>query len=466
MNPVAPVTRAVRRSPARVASSRMSTVVLFTRDLRVRDNPALAAASRRGEIVPLFVLDETLLTGRSGTPNRIAFLLDSLHDLDESLRDRGAKLVIRRGDPVREALELARTTKADALHVAEDVSGYARRRQARLERACDEEGIAMRAFSGVTVVPPGELVPAGADHYRVFTPYWRAWCARARPKPLPAPRRLRMPSGVSPGRIPAFDRLSDGKPSCGLPDGGESAGRARLEGWLRRGGVSDYEREQAIEPPPGSQLSPYLHFGCLSAGQVFHLASRRPGSEAFLRQLCWRDFHHQVLAARPDLPWKDYRPARRRWRHDQRTLDAWRSGHTGVPIVDAAMRQLVAEGWMPNRARLIVASFLTKTLGQDWREGAIHFERHLVDGDLANNVGNWQWAAGTGNDTRPNRVLNPIRQAHRFDPDGSYVRAHVPELAGLEGKLVHEPWRLDADERRGLGYPDPVIEPSRLGARP
>ena len=168
---------------------------------------------------------------------------------------------------------------------------------------------------------------------------------------------------------------------------------------------------------------------------------------------------------RPDLPWEDYRPGRRRWRRNRRLLDAWRSGRTGVPVVDAGMRQLVAEGWMPNRARLIVASFLTKTLGQDWREGAVHFERHLVDGDLANNVGNWQWAAGTGNDTRPNRVLNPIRQARRFDPDGDYVRRHVEELAAVEGRKIHEPWRLDASMRRGLGYPKPVIDPDRLGAR-
>ena len=443
----------------------MSTVVLFTRDLRVRDNPGLAAAAKRGEVVPLFVFDDTLLSGRSGTPNRIAFLLDSLHDLDESLRDRGARLVIRRGDPVKEALRVARDSGSDALHVAEDVSGYAHRRQKRLARACGEADIAMRAFSGVTIVPPGELVPAGGDHYRVFTPYWRAWRSRARPDPLPAPRRLRMPDGVRPGRMPSFGRLSAEKPASGLPPGGETTGRARLDNWLRRDGVNDYERDEAIEPPPGSQLSPYIHFGCVSAGELFARASRRRGSEEFLRQLCWRDFHHQVLASKPDLPWKDYRPGRRRWRRNRRLLDAWRSGRTGVPVVDAGMRQLVAEGWMPNRARVIAASFLTKTLGQDWREGAIHFERHLVDGDLANNVGNWQWAAGTGNDTRPNRVLNPIRQARRFDPDGEYVRRHVEELVGVEGREIHEPWRLDASTRRSLGYPDPVIAPGRLGAR-
>ena len=277
MNPVAPVTRAVRPSPARVASPRMSTVVLFTRDLRVRDNPGLAAAARRGEVVPLFVVDDTLLSGRSGTPNRIAFLLDSLHDLDQSLRERGARLVIRRGDPVKEALLVARDSGADALHVAEDVSGYAHRRQDRLERACEKAGTAMRAFSGVTIVPPGELVPAGGDHYRVFTPYWRAWRSRARPRSAGGATQAADAEGRSPrqdsGVRPALAREA----VVGAAAGGETAGRAHLDNWLRRDGVTDYERDEALDPTPGSRLSPYLHFGCLSAGELFARARSAAG---------------------------------------------------------------------------------------------------------------------------------------------------------------------------------------------
>lgn len=416
-------------------------------------------------MVPLFVLDDALLSGRPGAPNRVAFLLDSLRDLDRSLRERGSRLLIRRGNPVAETVGLAGESGADAIHLAEDVSDYAQRRETRLREACERAGLDLRAFSGVTVVPPGELVPASGDHYRVFTPYWRAWRARARPAPLPGPRSIRSPRGPRTGRIPVRGRLIQGKPVRGLPDGGETAARVHLDRWLRGGGPAGYEREERLEPAPGSRLSPYLHFGCVSPGELFSRAVGRPGGESFLRQLCWRDFHHQVLAARPDIPHTDYRPGRRRWRRDRRLLDAWREGRTGVPIVDAGMRQLATEGFMPNRARLIAASFLTKTLGLDWREGAIHFERHLVDGDLANNVGNWQWAAGTGNDTRPNRVLNPIRQARRFDPEGAYVRRHVRELAGVEGRAVHEPWRLDPGARRDLGYVDPVIDPARLGAR-
>jgi len=180
------------------------------------------------------------------------------------------------------------------------------------------------------------------------------------------------------------------------------------------------------------------------------------GGEEFVRQLSWRDFHHQVTHAFPAMSRDDYRRPRQ-WRHDEVALDAWKRGLTGVPIVDAGMRQLAREGWMHNRARLLVASFLTRRLAVDWRAGARHFLDLLADGDVANNSGNWQWVAGTGNDTRPNRVFNPIRQAHRFDPEGDYVRRYVPELESVEGGAVHEPWKLEPLLRRRLTYPDPIV---------
>lgn len=432
-------------------------ILLFTRDLRVHDHPALAAAGRGGaRVVPVFVFDDELLSGRAG-PNRIAFLLESLRDLDGALRARGARLVIRSGDPVEETLTLAGQTDARAIHLSEDVSAYARRREQRLARECERGRIALRTFSGVTVMPPGELLPAGGDHYRVFTPYWNAWRAARHGAPLLAPRRLRMPTGIRPGSLPPRTAVARGS-LRGLPRGGEGPGRAALTRWLRRG-PERYEQANRLDLAATSGLSPYLHFGCLSAREVVDRVEGGNGGEAFIRQLCWRDFHHQVLAARPDMPYADYRPRGRRWRHDRRLLEAWQEGLTGYPVVDAGMRQLATEGFMHNRARLIVASFLTKTLGLDWRDGAIHFERLLVDGDLANNVGNWQWAAGTGNDTRSNRVLNPIRQARRFDPDGTYVRRLVPELAALEGRAVHEPWKLAPHERARLHYPDPLLPP-------
>jgi deoxyribodipyrimidine photo-lyase len=187
-------------------------------------------------------------------------------------------------------------------------------------------------------------------------------------------------------------------------------------------------------------------------------ALTRPGGEAFCRQLAWRDFFHQVTAAFPDIALADYRPGPRPWHSNPRALDAWRAGHTGIPVVDAGMRQLAAEGFMHNRARMITASFLTRNLGIDWRHGYRHFRELLADGDVACNAGNWQWVAGTGNNPRPGRVLNPLRQGARFDPRGDYVRRYVPELASLSAPYVHAPWKLSPRDRRQLRYPDPLAE--------
>jgi deoxyribodipyrimidine photo-lyase len=231
-----------------------------------------------------------------------------------------------------------------------------------------------------------------------------------------------------------------------------------LERWLRAGLSAYEERRDDLAGEATSRISADLHFGCLSPSAVMARVEGRPEGEAFARQLCWRDFHHQVLAACPDLPRADYRSRGDRWRRGERLAEAWREGRTGYPLVDAGMRQLAREGYMHNRARMVVASFLTKTLYVDWRIGAAHFARLLADADLANNNGNWQWVAGTGNDTRPNRVFNPLRQAHRFDPTGEYVRRYVPELEGVAEGAVHEPWALDKDERRRLDYPEPIVD--------
>lgn len=211
-----------------------------------------------------------------------------------------------------------------------------------------------------------------------------------------------------------------------------------------------------------SRLSPHLHFGTLSCVELVHRARRAggPGADAFVRQLAWRDFHRQVLAARPDAAVADYRTRNDRWRSEteaREDVEAWKEGRTGYPIVDAAMRQLRYEGWMHNRGRLLTASFLAKTLYVDWRVGARYFLDLLVDGDVANNQLNWQWMAGTGTDSRPNRVLNPVTQAKRYDPDGSYVHRWVPELRSLSGAAVHEPWKLRGLDRAAVDYPDPIV---------
>ncbi|WP_030275195.1 cryptochrome/photolyase family protein [Streptomyces sp. NRRL B-24484] len=433
-------------------------IALLTQDLRLHDNPVLHAAARSADrVVPLFVLDPGIEAAGFAAPNRRAFLADCLTDLDASLRRIGGRLLIRRGSAAAETARLAEETGAVAVHVAAGVSSFARRREADLHR---HVGDRLHVHDGaLTALPPGAAVPAGKDHYAVFTPYFRAWQQSTRRPPHRAPQHLRTPDGLA-GTDPAAVRPGR-TDSPGLPPGGETEARKRWQAW----DVTAYEEVHDDLATDGtSRLSPYLHFGCLSATELVDLAERRggPGAEAFVRQLVWRDFHHQVLAARPEAAWQDYRSKGDRWHEDSREAEAWRQGRTGFPVVDAGMRQLAHEGWMHNRARLLTASFLTKTLYQDWRTGARHFLRLLVDGDLANNQLNWQWVAGTGTDTRPNRVLNPLTQADRLDPDGAYVRRWVPELADVPGRAVHRPWLLD---RPPADYPRPLVDPGEASAR-
>ncbi|MFF2073481.1 cryptochrome/photolyase family protein [Kitasatospora sp. NPDC058162] len=428
------------------------SIALFTQDLRLHDNPVLhAARTAADQVVPLFVLDPAVEAAGFAAPNRLAFLADCLTDLDASLRRAGSRLIVRRGATAEQTAQVAAEAGAGTVHVAAGVSAFARRREARL-LALFGDRLHVHDAS-VTVVPPGRIAPAGRDHYAVFTPYHRAWQQAPHRTVLGAPRALRTPTGIG------SENLVVGGPfSPSLPRGGETAARERWRRW-DVDAYADVHDDLAADET--SRLSPYLHFGCLSATELTARALQRGGSgaESFVRQLAWRDFHHQVLAARPDAAHRDYRTRDDRWHHDEREAEAWRQGRTGYPIVDAGMRQLAEEGWMHNRARLLTASFLAKSLHLDWRIGAAHFLSLLVDGDVANNQLNWQWVAGTGTDTRPNRVLNPLRQADRFDPDGAYVRRWVPELAHLPGPAVHRPWLLAPE------YPDPIIAPDTLTAR-
>ncbi|MEY9875230.1 deoxyribodipyrimidine photo-lyase [Streptacidiphilus sp. MAP12-33] len=435
-------------------------ICLFTRDLRLADNPVLFASSAGGRqaVVPVFVSDPAVEAAGFAAPNRLAFLHDSLADLDRGLRACGSRLVVRGGAVDETVARLVKETDAGEVHLAADHSSFARAREERLRAAVGAVGARVVAHEAVvTAVAPGAVTPTGSDHYAVFTPYLRRWVQEPQRRPLPPPRQLLTPPEPASDPLPVRPDAALLSPE--LAAGGERAARDRMGRWLEHH-LDAYEDEHdTLVHDLTSRLSPDLHFGCLSATELVHAAraAGSAGAHAFERQLAWRDFHHQVLAARPDAARADYRPRHDRWREDDQELRAWQEGRTGYPLVDAGMRQLRAEGWMHNRARMVTASFLSKTLGLDWREGARWFLSLLVDGDVANNQLNWQWVAGTGTDTRPNRVLNPVAQARRYDPDGAYVRRWVPELARLTAPAIYEPWRLPAALRAELGYPPPLV---------
>jgi len=434
-------------------------VVVFTRDLRVHDHPALTAAVTTCErVVPLFVFDDAILRSRFNRPNRTGFLLESLADLDASLRDRGGALLTRRGNWVAEVLRVAGETDAAAIHVSADVSSFAAARRMQLVRDAVAARTEVAFHPGVTIVEPGALTPANGDHFQVFTPYHRRWLAAPRRPIASAPRQIRLPEGVDVGARPELAALVAGDRSPAVAVGGETPARTALNAWVRRHLAEYAERHDDLPGDATSRASPLLRFGCISPAEIESKLRGRPGADAFLRQLCWRDFFAQVLAARPDAAWSDYRPRGDAWNDDGEAFAAWADGRTGYPVVDAAMRQLREEGFVHNRARMIAASFLTKDLYVDWRRGAAHYLDWLVDGELANNNLNWQWTAGTGTDTNPHRIFNPTVQGQRFDPRGDYVRRYLPELARVDGGAVHEPWRLPDHIRRRLDYPPPLVD--------
>ena len=440
-------------------------MVVFTRDLRVHDNPALAAAVASGAaIVPLFILDDELLSSDlASPPTRLAFLAGSLRDLHESLRARGAGLLVRRGEWIDDVRQVSALVAATDVHVADDVTPYAQRRLDGLELAVGAAGVRVHRHVGLTVVPPGEVVPAGRDNYSVFTPYWRAWAAHPWRAAQAAPDRVAVPAEVRThivdGPANVLATLSTAGAVSTAP-AGETAARRRLAAWCRAG-LDEYDaNHDDLASAATSGLSVYLHFGCLSPLEVATRVRGRPGGEPFARQLAWRDFFHQIVAVEPGVVWRDYRsaPDPRFAPEPGRTREfwaAWVAGRTGYPLVDAAMRQLAVEGFVHNRARMVAASFLTKDLGLPWRDGARHYLRNLVDGDLVVNNMNWQWVAGTGTDTNRHRVLNPHRQAERFDREAGYIKRHVPELAGLPGPQARNP---DAVVRRSVGYPPEIVE--------
>jgi deoxyribodipyrimidine photo-lyase len=446
-------------------------IVWFRRDLRIRDHPALRAALGRHErVVPVFCFDYALLRGRHRSGPRTQFLLECLADLDRELRDRGSALVIRRGRPERELVALARDSGATAIHASRDVSPFGRRRERSVRSAFAEAGVDLCCHPGLNAIDVREIATRRGRPFTVFSPFHRAWLEVERRRVLGAPRAvLAPPSGVTTGRIPPLDALGLAQEVSDPAPGGEREARRALSRFLD-GPVGDYARDRdALGRDRTSRLSPYLHFGCVSPRQVEDRLPAGRGAEAFRRQLCWRDFYHHVLANFPRNARSEFQARYRgglRWSRAERRFEAWQEGRTGYPLVDAGMRQLRREGWMHNRARLVVGSFLTKDLGIDWRWGERWFMRMLIDGDEANNNGNWQWIASVGVDPQPvfRRIYNPARHQERFDPDNAYVRRYVPELREVPDEYMREPWTMPDDVQRRAGcligedYPEPIVD--------
>jgi deoxyribodipyrimidine photo-lyase len=452
----------------------MSSLLWYRRDLRVRDHPALRAAASKDRVVPVFCFDDRLLHGRHASGTRTQFLLQCLVDLDASLRERRSGLVIRHGPPERELVVLAREVGAERVHFTGDVSPFARRRGACVERALRTAGIASLAHPGLNAVDDvAELRTKAGKPYTVFSPFHRAWLTAERRAVLAAPRELTpLPSGLRKGRIPSLKSLGLEQEVADPPPGGETEARRAADRFLR-GPLRDYAADHdALGRGRTSRLSPYLHFGCLAPRELEERLPRGEGPEAFRRQLCWRDFHHHVLAHFPRNARSEFQQRYRgkiKWSHAERRFEAWTEGRTGYPLVDAAMRQLRREGWIHNRARLVAGSFLTKHLGIDWRWGERWFMRLLVDGDEANNNGNWQWIASVGTDPQPafRRIYNPARHQERYDPGNRYVRRYVPELGEVPDEYMREPWTMPGEVQREAGcvigedYPAPIVDHSR-----
>lgn len=426
----------------------MPAILWFRRDLRLGDNPALLAASTAAPdgILPLFVLDPALL-GPAGRPRK-DFLFAALRSLDACLEGR---LVIRTGDPAAVVASVAEEVGASSVHIASDHGPYGCARDLIVQtRLCVSDRPLVRTGSPYAVCPGSVLRQNGAP-YKVFTPFSRAWVEHGWRQPaessLASAKWLTAPSEAIPS--------GSGFVSPTLPAPTEYASLARLELVLARSNYGSTRDLPAIDGT--SLLSAALRWGLIHPRTV--LARLGPDDDALRDELCWREFYADVVHHQPHSVRESMSLSGLVWNPPGEHFEAWALGRTGYPIIDAGMRQLLEQGWMHNRVRMLAASFLVKDLHIDWRLGARHFMRHLVDGDLASNSHGWQWSAGTGTDAAPFfRIFNPVLQGKRFDPDGSYVRRFVPEVAHVSTRWVHEPWRDPAGPPPG--YPSPIVDHS------
>jgi deoxyribodipyrimidine photo-lyase len=430
----------------------VTSVLWLRRDLRLHDHPALHEAAKAGPVVALFVLDPALLTP-AGAP-RVAVLYRTLRALDADLREHGGRLLVRRGDPVNAVPKVVREAGAESVHISADFGPYGSARDVDVDKALGD--VPLVRTGSPYAVAPGRVVKGDGEPYKVYTPFYRAWVEHG----------WRAPAATITGRVDWHTELNgidvpgDPRLPAGLelPDVGEAAALAAWKKYRddRLARYADDRNRPDLDRT--SRMSVHLKWGTIHPRTM--LADLGPADETFRKEIAWREFYGTVLATWPDSARDYFLPQMKSmtWsRPDRPDFTAWCEGRTGYPIVDAGMRQLLGEGWMHNRVRMIVASFLVKDLHIEWQHGARHFMRHLVDGDLASNQHGWQWTAGTGTDAAPYyRVFNPVTQGLKFDPNGDYVRRWVPELREVEGKKAHEPWNLPDDT--APDYPERIVD--------
>jgi deoxyribodipyrimidine photo-lyase len=468
----------------------VATLVWFRLDLRLADNPALQAALARGEpVIPVFIWSP----GEEGLwpPGAAScwWLHQSLSALGQSLRKRGSRLILCRGPALASLRELAKETGARAIFWNRCYEPALIARDRRVEESLRAEGLAVQSFNSALLFEPWALRTAAGKPYRVFTPFWRACLAMPEPAaPTEMPRKLR-----SPARWPSSETLdalallpkldwAAGLRAAWQP--GEAGAQQQLRRFVRNA-LTDYPAKRDFPARPGtSRLSPHLHFGEIGPRQIWYAIRKAAASSAkgrvrlvapsYLRQLGWREFAHHLLFHFPHTTDQPLRSefAWLEWSRSRATLQAWRRGRTGYPLVDAGMRELWASGWMHNRVRMVVASFLVKDLLIPWQQGARWFWDTLVDADLANNTLGWQWSAGCGADAAPFfRIFNPVTQSEKFDARGDYIRRWIPELAQLPVRWLHQPWRAPAEVLRAAGivlgknYPKPIVNHSQARGR-
>lgn len=431
----------------------MTSIWWIRRDLRLTDNLALHSVLTTGSVIPVFILDPAF---DSHSPRRKNFLYEGLNELDKELRKRNSYLVIRTGKPIDKLRKLIEESKAETIYCEEDFTPYARKRDAEIKKQ-----LPLTLIDGQTVHHPKQVLKQDGKPYIIYTPYSKVWKAQYKKTDLiPAPEKIDTPVGIKSEPLPKFESNPH------FP-AGELEAQTRLEEFLHKKIYSYANDRNRMDLDSTSSLSPYLRFGMLGLRQAVSAAKQaeitvrsaesKRNAEIWLNELIWREFYIQILYHFPYVTQESFNPALKNipWRNNEDEFIKWKKGKTGVPIVDAAMRQLKSIGWMHNRARMIVASFLVKDLLIDWRWGEAWFMENLLDGDLAANNGGWQWTAGTGTDAAPYfRIFNPVLQSVKFDPHGDYIRRWIPELKEIGEKEIHTPWDY---EIKASDYPEQPI---------